>query len=216
MREPAPSPAVSQRRIWIRTAVAASAAIGALLVAAPASAGHHDRYERYSEYERDDDSPRTDFADVVDVRPIYSQVAVNEPRRECYDQPVQYRERTRRSGDNTAGAVVGAIIGGVVGNQFGGGTGRAVATGVGAVVGANIGSRAGDYSYDGYGGYDGGRSIRTGYERQCQNYDDVRYERRIDGYDVTYRYQGRTYHTTMPYDPGERIAVDVSIRPIRY
>ena len=29
------------------------------------------------------------------------------------------------------------------------------------------------------------------------------------GYDVTYRYDGRTYRTRTPYDPGERLRVRV-------
>ena len=46
---------------------------------------------------------------------------------------------------------------------------------------------------------------------------DVRYEReyeeRIDGYRVTYEYNGREYTTRMPYDPGERIKVRVAVAP---
>lgn len=208
MRGQAPSQALNRAPLKM-TSRMLGAALVASLVSAPAFAGHRDRDARYDD---DYQSPaevggRTDFAQVVSAQPIYRQVEVSEPRNECYDQPVSYRE-PRYSGDNTAGAVVGAIIGGVVGNQFGGGSGRAVATGVGAVVGASVGSHAGEY--------DRGRYVRTGYERQCRTVDDVHVENRVDGYDVAYRYHGDVYHTTMPYDPGDRIAVDVSVRPVRY
>ena len=41
----------------------------------------------------------------------------------------------------------------------------------------------------------------------------ARYEERIDGYDVTYRYHGRLHHTRMPYDPGKRVRVRTDVSP---
>ena len=79
-------------------------------------------------------------------------------------------------------------------------------------LGASVGSHAGEYG----GGYDRGGYTRTEYQRQCETVDDYHVENHIDGYDVAYRYHGDVYHTTMPYDPGDRIAVDVSVRPVRY
>jgi len=35
----------------------------------------------------------------------------------------------------------------------------------------------------------------------------------MDGYNVTYRYQGRTYSTQMDHRPGKRIPVNVSVSP---
>ena len=215
MREQAPSQA--RRFAPLSMTCLLGSALAASLISAPAFAGRYDRDDRDAQYYDDssyggDAVARSEFANVISARPIYSQVQVNQPRNECQDVPVTYRERPRYSGDNTAGAVLGAVIGGVVGNQFGGGTGRAVATGLGAVVGASVGSRAGQYD----GGYDRGGSTHTEYQRQCETVDDYRVENRIDGYDVAYRYHGDVYHTTMPYDPGDRIAVDVSVRPVRY
>lgn len=211
MREQAPS----QARRFARFAMICM--LGPALVSAPAFAGRYDRDDRDGVYFDDssygsDVHARTDFAPVLSAKPIYTQVQINQPRQECQDVPVTYREAPRYSGNNTAGAVLGAVIGGVVGNQFGGGSGRAVATGLGAVVGASVGSHAGEYER----GYDRGGYTRTEYRRQCATVDDYRVENRIDGYDVAYRYNGAIYHTTMPYDPGDRIAVDVSVRPVRY
>jgi uncharacterized protein YcfJ len=36
---------------------------------------------------------------------------------------------------------------------------------------------------------------------------------RVDGYDVTYEYGGRTYHTRSDYNPGDRIRVRVDVVP---
>lgn len=187
------------------------------LASATAFAGQHERYDDYddryaSRYEDDSryagqNTGRSDYAQVLESRPIYRQVRVSEPRRECWDERVSYRE-PRVAGQNAAGAILGGIIGGVAGNQFGRGSGRSVATGVGAVIGASLGSRAGEY--------DRGGLVRTGYETQCRTVDQARIEDRVDGYDVTYRYNGGVYHTTLPYDPGNRLAVDVDVRPVRY
>ena len=46
---------------------------------------------------------------------------------------------------------------------------------------------------------------------------DVRYEQqteeRIEGYDVTYVYNGQRLTTRMNHDPGDRIRVQVQVRP---
>jgi uncharacterized protein YcfJ len=36
---------------------------------------------------------------------------------------------------------------------------------------------------------------------------------RVVAYDVTYEYNGHQFRTRMPYQPGERIAVNVDVRP---
>lgn len=182
----------------------------ASLVATAAVAGpRHDpanngRYEGGPEY-----------ADVVSAQPRYRTVRIEEPRRECWDERVVYEE-PRDNGywfDNgVAGSVVGAIAGGVAGHQFGKGRGKDAATVLGAVIGAGVGQRVAvnnsrrnraPESYE-----------RVGYEERCQTVTDYRTEQRIEAYDVAYRYGGRVYHTTLPYDPGARIPVDVSVRPL--
>lgn len=222
MRDPMPSRPASTPTKYLTIA----AAVAGTLLSLPAAAGHRDRYDdrdyayddrAYSaqygstQYGNEYDgaySSSTDFAQVISSRPIIRQVAVNEPRQQCWDEQVTYREPAPVAGNNAAGAILGGIIGGVAGHQIGGGSGRAVATGIGAVVGAGLGSHAGEYRRP--------AAVRTGYETRCQTVDDRRFEDRVEGYDVTYRYNGSVYHTTMPYDPGKRIAVNVDVRPARY
>ncbi len=185
-------------------------AFGAMIAsAAPAFAGHRDddRYERPGRYER------YDYAQVVSSRPIVRQVRVSQPRQECWDERVVYEQPRNYQPAIGPGTIIGAVIGGVIGNQFGGGNGRAVATGAGAVIGASVGSQHDAYAYGGYRGR--GSVEHVGYEQRCRTVDDVRYQNRVEGYDVTYRYHGRVYHTRLPYDPGNRIAVDVNVRPVQ-
>lgn len=146
-----------------------------------------------------------DYAKVVRAEPIYREVRVSEPRELCHEEPVI--ERTVYRGHSDPGAVlIGGLIGGVIGHQFGGGHGKDVATAAGALIGAN---HAAQHSYH------NGRVVeRTAYQTTCRTVRHARYAERIDGYDVTYKYRGRVYHTRMPYHPGERVRVRVDLAPL--
>jgi uncharacterized protein YcfJ len=108
------------------------------------------------------------------------------------------------SGQTTgAGALVGAVIGGVIGHQFGGGSGRDAATAAGAFIGANHAAAR---------SYSGTRVVeREVLETRCETVREARYEEVLDGYDVTYKYHGRLYHTRTARDPGRTIKVRVSV-----
>lgn len=197
--------------------------------ATQAQAGR-DGYYRYADDDRNDDryedrrdrseprdydrrrAPEAEFAEVISAQPIYRSVRIEEPRRECYDERVVYQEQ--RGGyynDNGAGTIVGAVIGGVLGHQVGRGHSRRAATAIGAVIGAGVGQQVSRQHAP------RPETVqRVGYEEVCNTVVDHRVEQRIESYDVTYRYGGRTYHTSMPYDPGRRIPVDVNVRPVRY
>lgn len=186
------------------TAIATALAVFG--VSATAQAGHRDDYDdRYGDgYAYADGN---DYAEVLSSRPIYRDVRVAEPRQECYDQRVVYDDGYRRQNNEGVGALLGAVVGGVVGNRFGHGGGRVATTAVGAVVGASAGASLGRNS----GGYQAQPSY--GYEQRCQTVDAYRVESRVEAYDVTYRYHGHVYGTRLPYDPGDRLAVDVDVRP---
>jgi uncharacterized protein YcfJ len=147
-------------------------------------------------------STEYDYAPVTRVEPIVRQVRIETPRRECYDD-IRYVE----SPNPNVGAqtVLGGIIGGVIGHQIGHGHGNDFATIAGATVGAAVGYSNASRRY--------GPQAREETVERC----DVRYEHtteeRIDGYRVTYEYNGREYTTRLPYDPGERIKVRVAVAP---
>ncbi|NGY04082.1 glycine zipper 2TM domain-containing protein [Solimonas terrae] len=180
------------------------AGLSAGLLTGPAFAGGYGYGDR--DY-RGDGYDAPEYARVVNTQPVYESVRVDEPRQECWNERVAYRD-TRYDANVTAGGLIGAVAGGVIGHQFGGGGGRVLATALGAVVGANVGAStaAANTPY----------TERSGYQQRCRQVSDTHYEDRVAAYDVTYRYGGRDYTTRMPYDPGDRIAVDVNVQPRSY
>ena len=146
-----------------------------------------------------------EYARVVNVEPIVRQVRVESPRRECWDETRYVESRPHISEPGVGGrTLLGGIIGGVIGHQIGSGRGRDAATVAGSVIGASV-------------GYDAASRRSSQVEEQVVQRCDVRYEReyeeRIDGYRVTYEYNGREYDTRLPYDPGEKIRVRVAVAP---
>jgi len=176
----------------IKGTALATAVCGLLISATPAIAYHDDDQDQAWAYAR-----------VVRTEPIYREVRVREPRQVCEDVPVV--ERTTYRGRPDPGAVlVGAVIGGVIGHQFGHGGGRDAATAAGAFIGANHAAAR---------TYSGTRVVeREVVETRCETVRAARYEEVLEGYDVTYKYQGRLYHTRTTQDPGRRIRVQVSVR----
>ena len=49
--------------------------------------------------------------------------------------------------------------------------------------------------------------------RDCRLVNVVREERRINGYDVEYRYKGLSYMSRMDYDPGNKLRIRVTVAP---
>lgn len=150
-----------------------------------------------------------DYARVLNVEPVVRYVTVETPVRECWTESREYTVVNR---PNTAGGtLVGAIIGGVVGHQIGSGRGNDAATVAGTLIGAAVGNGVAKRN-----AYESGRYGRTVYSEpveRCETNYRKREEERIDGYRVTYLYNGQKYATRMPYDPGNRLRVRVDVRP---
>ncbi len=160
-----------------------------------------------------------DYARVVSVDPIVSHLRVTVPRRECWTE-TRYQEVEYPIGGGyephrgAAGSMIlGGILGAAIGNQIGQGDGRRAATVAGAIIGSAIGHDAADRRNDRYANDQGYYRESRPYEAQrCEiRYDDS-YEDRIDGYRVTYEYNGRLHTTRLPYDPGDRIRVRVDVQ----
>ena len=158
--------------------------------------------------DHNDDRARYDYAKVISAQPIVRYVTVTTPERVCWEE-MQYYTVDRRARHTGRSALLGALIGGVVGHQFGSGRGNDVATVTGTVIGAAIGTGA---SFVRHGNNHGVEHHARPVERCKTNYRKHR-EERIDGYRVTYRYNGQKYVTQMPYDPGKKIRVRVDVRP---
>lgn len=186
-----------------KTTIAALASATMLLgSAATALADHDNRPSRRA-------GDQYAYAKVISAQPIVNYVTVTTPVRECWTDTEYYTEN-HYSGGRGAGTFLGAIIGGVIGHQVGSGRGNDAATVAGTLIGAAVGNEA---------SRDKSRSrhseTRSRPVERCEtNYREHR-EKRIDGYRVTYRYNGQKYRTEMPYDPGESIRVRVDVRPAR-
>lgn len=154
-----------------------------------------------------------DYADVVNVVPVGSRQSNTQT---CTNEVVGYSNQNNSgnynsgSGDRTVGTVTGGLLGGLIGNQIGKGRGRTLAIAAGAVGGSIAGNQ--------YARYDNGNSNGNSgrgepvYARNCRQ-DNNDYAQRIEGYKVTYVYNGREMTTMMSRDPGSRIRVGVSVQP---
>lgn len=178
-----------------------------LLTAGGASAQRYD--DRYG-----DDRGVYDYARVVRVDPIIVSDYAERSEPRCYERPADgysdgggyYGDGGYASSGDPAGrslaTVVGGVAGAVLGSQVGGGSGRLLGTAVGTMVGGVAGRSVYDANHGTY---------TQGSVRVCDpvTYRDER--ERVDGYDVTYEYGGRTYHTRSDYNPGDRIRVRVDV-----
>lgn len=186
----------------IRTSVLALATFG-MLVASAAQAGRYDHRAPSGH----------DYAEVLRVDPIIETWDRPVQRDQCWREPVSYREpaRYRQPRRDRAPAVLGAIVGGVIGSQFGSGGGRDAATAAGALLGYQ--AVRDDQRRHGGGYYEGAREY-TRYEQRCEVNTEYFREERVTGYNVTYRYNGEVYNTVTDYHPGERLPVQVEVRPV--
>jgi surface antigen len=112
----------------------------------------------------------------------------------------------------TVATVIGGIAGAVLGSQIGDGSGRYVGTAVGSMVGGMAGRSIYDSSQR------NNQYQRRGTVRVCDPVPatsrDGYYggDESLNGYDVTYEYANRTYHTRTDYHPGDRIRVRVDVQ----
>jgi uncharacterized protein YcfJ len=181
-------------------------AIAVLVFAGAAGAGNDGRKHGHKQHDYSARHDLYDYAKVIDVQPIYRAVEVSRPVRECWEEPVYH---TSSHGHKSAsGMLAGGLIGGIIGHQIGKGRGNKVATAVGTLIGAQIGHEAVNGHVEQH------RETIAGYEERCQTRHQVSYEEVVDGYDVTYKYRGRSYHVEMPYDPGKRIKMRIQFTPV--
>jgi uncharacterized protein YcfJ len=200
----------------IALAISAAAAGGAV-------AGFQDYGRGYdSRYDSDNRTSRSDVATVISARPVYDRYASQGyERQECWNERTNayddgyYRDsngRLYRNGSgrdsNANGTLIGALIGGALGNQAGKGDGRKAATIGGAVIGGMVGNNI-DRNHDAYEYRDNSGTVRRC--RTVVDYDNGNDQ--VEGYEVTYRYAGQTYHAVTSYRPGRTMRVVVDVRP---
>lgn len=225
----------------IKTLVAAAISTTVLLATGTAHAkdhrrGHNDRYGNYGH--------------VIDVRPVYQNTRVREPRRECwieteqrvvgyetiFREPQDYRSsgnresridnhrsrRTSNRAQSAGGTIVGSVIGGVIGNQLGRGSSSSTRTGAtiaGAIIGGVVANETSGSSNRSTRVTSTSRRGSPIYEtvevERCRQVSGSRIQKKLQHFDVTYRFRGRIYNTRTQRNPGRRIEVRESSRPAR-
>ncbi|TFG83184.1 MAG: glycine zipper 2TM domain-containing protein [Chromatiales bacterium] len=182
----------------------------ALVVSGTANASHRGQ-GRYQQA-RYDSGPTVVYAQVSSVQPLIEQVHIQVPVRECYETtayaPPAYGSTRPRS--TVGGTIVGGVIGGVIGDQFGGGEGRGAMRLLGALVGAAVGHDAASRRQAAYYPQPAAQPYPV---TECTTHYESRVEERTRGYRVAYIYDGREYYTEMASPPGDRIPIEVAVRP---
>ena len=159
-----------------------------------------------------------EYAPVVDVQPIVRVVQVERPRRECWQEEV-YEEHSTGHGHKgplrTAGpTIAGGIVGGVIGHQFGSGSGNDAMTLLGTLMGAAIANqRAHRRAYAA--SQSAEHEVRPVTVERCQTTTERFAEERVEGYRVTYAYQGRSYTMRTREHPGEQVKLRVQVAPVQ-
>jgi uncharacterized protein YcfJ len=199
----------------ISTTAAVLGAIASVAVATPALADHgrgNGRGHAYSYGHRAyDQRAATDYvyARVVDVDPMVRYVTVNRPHEECWTEVEQRRSGSFGAAGQTA---AGGVIGAAIGRQFGGGSGKDALTLIGAAAGAAIARERAIRN----GALDRGYEVRDVPVQRCEIVNERVTEERIDGYLVTYAYQGRNYTMQTATPPGDRVRLAVDVRPVSF
>lgn len=166
----------------------------------------HSQSGRYAPIAAESESISYAYADVLSASPIYETYQSRVPVEQC--RPVTVRSQSSRYDNTNTGTIVGAIVGGALGNTVGRGDGRRAATVAGAVIGGAVGREidAGDNQPR--------TTVRT--EERCEIVETIHSDRRIAGYDVSYRYRGEVYHSRLSYDPGAKLKIRVAVAPADY
>ncbi len=197
----------SRNRKAAATVATIALAMASLGFSASAAADPYGSSYKRASYSYGNHRAQYDYAPVISSEPIIRYVTVKTPVRECWTETEYVEVNPRRRGTG-GGALVGAIIGGVVGHQFGSGRGNDVATVAGSLIGAAVGSESARQA-----NRNRSREVYSRPVERCATTMQTHQEERIDGYKVTYRFNGQRYTTEMPYDPGREIRVRVDVRP---
>jgi uncharacterized protein YcfJ len=181
----------------------ATAVLGFLCASAAMAGGRDHSRGRGHAHGHYRGAPAVVSARVVGVEPMVRYVTVNRPREQCWDEIV--REPVRPfgvAGQTAAGSIVGAAIG----RQFGSGNDQDLLTVLGAVAGGAVAHRRAVFNQS--------YSTRDVAVRRCEVVNDRVTEQIVDGYLVTYRYDGRHYTMRTDRHPGDFVQLAVDVRPV--
>jgi uncharacterized protein YcfJ len=153
-------------------------------------------------------APAVVSARVVNVEPVVRYVTVNRPREQCWNEVVREPVRPFGVAGQTA---AGSIVGAAVGRQFGSGNDRDTLTVLGAIAGGAVAHRRAVVNQ--------GYATRDVAMQRCEVVHDRVTEQIVDGFNVTYRLDGRHYTMRTDRHPGDWVqlaAQPVGYRRVRY
>jgi uncharacterized protein YcfJ len=182
--------------------VAAAAVLGAGVSGSALADGHgnghwkHDGYRGPTPY-----ASQYVYARVVDVAPIVHLVTVDRPEQRCWNEVV----RQSNTPYGVAGpTIAGGIVGAAIGRQFGHGDSRDALTLIGAAAGAAVANQRAVHN----------QGYHDDTVQRCETVSQPFTEQRVDGYNVTYVYEGRHYTMQTATPPGDRVQLAVDVRPV--
>lgn len=143
-----------------------------------------------------------DYAKVTHVQPLYERGSRRIPETHCHIET--YRESG--SASSHTGTILGGIIGAAIGNELGHKKrNKQVGAVAGGLLGASIGRDVSRRNQRGEPRYQ---------EREvCETHYRTENVRQLTGYQVSYKYRGRHYQTRTEQHPGDRIPVNLVVRP---
>jgi uncharacterized protein YcfJ len=134
------------------------------------------------------------FAEVVAVKEVTEAVVI--PREQCEDVQVQHRAPVKDP-NRIAGTAIGAVAGGLLGSTIGGGKGKTLATVGGVAAGGYAGNQIQENMQQ--------KDVTSTTERRCKAVNEK--SRKLVGYDVAYRLDGRDGTVRTTFRPGATLQV---------
>jgi uncharacterized protein YcfJ len=164
------------------------------LTISPLAQAHHDRsYYDGGKYNRGELKVR-----VLNSTPVYKYVTIRQPQRYCEPALVH---KSRHQSHNKGAAIAGGVLGGVIGHAASNNKHKGLGTIIGAVIGSSLAHNI---------EHANNKHLRS-YQVQPQNcvtsYKKARKVRVLDGYNVTYRTQGKIYRTFRQDRPAKYISI---------
>jgi len=133
-------------------------------------------------------------AEVVAVKEVTETVAT--PHERCEDVQVRHQAPVKDE-HRLAGTAIGGIAGGLLGSTIGHGNGKTLATVAGAAAGGYAGNRVQKNLQE--------RDVVTTTEHRCKTVNES--ARKLVGYEVTYRLDGRDGTVRTSFKPGATLPV---------